>query len=255
MKYGISTLSIVPIRAEADDTSEMVNQVLFGEKFKVLESQKKWSKIRLSHDKYEGWICNKQWEEIEKEYYDTLVKSEKSYTTDVLDIVRTENHLQTIVMASVLPSENPEEFKLSDKEYLFEGMSCRKEKEKIKITENAMMYLNSPYLWGGRTPFGIDCSGFTQMVYRLQGIDLPRDAYQQAEVGTTLSFVEESEAGDLAFFDNAEGKVIHVGIILDNNHIIHASGKVRIDRIDQQGIFNKEEGKHTHKLRLIKSIC
>mgnify|MGYP003978580471 FL=1 len=126
---------------------------------------------------------------------------------------------------------------------------------KIKITENAMMYLNSPYLWGGRTPFGIDCSGFTQMVYRLQGIDLPRDAYQQAEVGTTLSFVEESEAGDLAFFDNAEGKVIHVGIILDNNHIIHASGKVRIDRIDQQGIFNKEEGKHTHKLRLIKSIC
>ena len=116
------------------------------------------------------------------------------------------------------------------------------------------MYLNTPYLWGGRGPLGIDCSGFTQMVYRLQGVELPRDAYQQAEVGTTLSFIEESEAGDLAFFDNAEGKIIHVGMILADNHIIHASGKVRIDRLDQQGVFNAEERTHTHKLRLIKSI-
>ena len=127
--------------------------------------------------------------------------------------------------------------------------------EKSKIITTALRFLNSPYLWGGRTPLGIDCSGFTQMVYRLQGIDLPRDAYQQSEVGTTLSFIEESEAGDLAFFDDQEGKITHVGIMLEDNHIIHASGKVRIDRIDQQGIFNKETGKHTHKLRLIKSIC
>ena len=110
-------------------------------------------------------------------------------------------------------------------------------------------------MWGGRSPLGIDCSGLTQMIYRLQGIDLPRDAYEQAKVGTTLSFVDESESGDLAFFDDDEGKIIHVGIILEENYIIHASGKVRIDRIDQQGIFNTEIGSHTHKLRLIKSIC
>ena len=126
--------------------------------------------------------------------------------------------------------------------------------KKKKISENALLYLNAPYLWGGRSPLGIDCSGFTQMVYRLQGTKLPRDAYQQAEVGTTLSFIEESQSGDLAFFDDKEGKIIHVGIILENNHIIHSSGKVRIDRIDQQGIFNTEKGHHTHKLRLIKSI-
>jgi len=126
--------------------------------------------------------------------------------------------------------------------------------EKDKVIDNAMMYLNSPYLWGGRTPFGIDCSGFSQMVYRLNGVDLPRDAHEQAEVGTTLSFVEESESGDLAFFDNNEGKIIHVGIILDSNSIIHASGKVRVDKIDQQGIFNQNSGIHTHKLRLIKKI-
>ena len=110
-------------------------------------------------------------------------------------------------------------------------------------------------MWGGRSPLGIDCSGLTQMIYRLQGIDLPRDAYEQAKVGTTLSFVDESESGDLAFFDDDEGKIIHVGIILEENYIVHASGKVRIDRIDQQGIFNTEIGSHTHKLRLIKSIC
>ena len=139
--------------------------------------------------------------------------------------------------------------------YEFNGLTTPGFVKKEKITENALIYLNAPYLWGGRTPLGIDCSGLTQMIYRLQGIDLPRDAYQQAKVGTTLSFIEESEPGDLAFFDNEEGKVIHVGIILKDNHIIHASGKVRIDRIDQQGIFNSEIGNHTHKLRLIKSIC
>ena len=139
--------------------------------------------------------------------------------------------------------------------YQFNGLTTPGFTQKDKLIENALIYLNAPYLWGGRSPLGIDCSGLTQMVYRLQGIDLPRDAYQQAEVGTTLSFIEESEPGDLAFFDNNEGKVIHVGIIMENNHIIHASGKVRIDSIDQQGIFNKNLGKHTHKLRLIKSIC
>ena len=131
---------------------------------------------------------------------------------------------------------------INNEMYQFDGLTTPGFVKKEKLVENALMYLNAPYLWGGRSPVGIDCSGFTQIVYRLQGVDLPRDAYQQAKVGTTLSFVEESEPGDLAFFDNNEGKIIHVGIILEDNHIVHASGKVRIDRIDQQGIFNTELG-------------
>ena len=162
---------------------------------------------------------------------------------------------QPIVIGSILPSYKSGHALINNEMYQFDGLTTPGFIKKDKLVENALMYLNAPYLWGGRSPLGIDCSGFTQMVYRLQGVDLPRDAYQQAEVGTTLSFVEESEPGDLAFFDNAEGKITHVGIILEDNHIIHASGKVRIDRIDQQGVFNTEIGNHTHKLRLIKSIC
>ena len=253
MKYGLSNLSIVPMRAEATDLSEMVNQILFGEQYKIIESRKKFSKIRLSHDKYEGWICNKQLLEIDKVDYDNLLSSDKNYTTDVLDIIKSDS-FQTIVMGSVLPKTQDSIFKFNNTDYTFEGLTVSGKQEKEILITNAMMYLNSPYLWGGRTPFGIDCSGLSQMVYRLNGIDLPRDADDQAEVGTTLSFVEESEPGDLAFFDNEEGKIVHVGIMLENNHIIHASGKVRIDRIDQQGIFNTDTGSHTHKLRLIKSI-
>mgnify|MGYP001398360170 FL=1 len=254
MQYGISNLSIVPIRNEATDQSEMVNQILFGEHFKVLNLKKKWSKIRLAHDRYEGWICNKQWLKISEEDYKQLDKDISTMTTDVLDII-TKDHHQPIVIGSILPFYKSGHARINNEMYQFDGLTTPGFVNKEKLIENAFIYLNAPYLWGGRSPLGIDCSGLTQMIYRLQGIDLPRDAYQQAKVGTTLSFVDESEPGDLAFFDNQEGEVTHVGMILEDNYIIHASGKVRIDRIDQQGIFNAEIGNHTHKLRLIKSIC
>ena len=254
MKFGISNLSIIPQRSEANDKAEMINQILFGEHFKVLEIRKKWSKIRLSHDSYEGWICNKQWQAISEEDYKQLDKDVATITTDILDII-TKEYQQPIVIGSVLPFYKSGHALINEEMYKFDGLSTQGYVDKNKLRQNALIFLNAPYVWGGRSPLGIDCSGLTQIVYRLQGIDLPRDAYQQAKVGTTLSFIEESEVGDLAFFDDKEGKVIHVGIILEDNHIIHASGKVRIDRIDQQGIFNSEIGKHTHKLRLIKSIC
>ena len=125
---------------------------------------------------------------------------------------------------------------------------------KKEIIQKAFIFLNTPFLWGGKTPFGIDCSGFTQMVYKLCGYQLLRDAKKQATQGEVLSFIEESEPGDLAFFDNENGEIIHVGIILKEYHIIHAFGKVRIDTLDHSGIFNAELQKHTHKLRVIKKM-
>jgi cell wall-associated NlpC family hydrolase len=143
---------------------------------------------------------------------------------------------------------------IGENSYEYSGDTLQAVKDRELILSSAYTYLHSPYLWGGRTPFGIDCSGLTQMAYRFGGIDLPRDAWQQAELGNALSFIDESEPGDLAFFDNKEGKITHVGLLLEDNRIIHASGQVRIDPIDQTGIYNKDLKRHTHKLRVIKRI-
>ena len=160
-----------------------------------------------------------------------------------------------IGLGSTLPFYDGEHCLINDQRFHFEGAQQPNEKNrKSDVVNTAFMYLHAPYLWGGRSPMGIDCSGFTQMAYRLNGKSIPRDASQQIKFGRTLSFIEEAEPGDLAFFDDAEGNIVHVGMILENNHILHASGKVRVDRVDQQGIFNEELGTHTHKLRLIKDI-
>ena len=253
MQFGISILSVIPIRELPSDKSEMTTQLIFGEHYKILEQKKKWSRIKIAHDKYTGWISNNQIHIIYQEEYDKLDKEIVTLTTDILDIIEGESN-QPIVIGSVLPTYKSDHALIKNKMYKFLGKKTQGFSEKKHLVNNALIFLNTPYLWGGRTPFGIDCSGFTQIVYRLQGINIPRDAYQQAEVGNTLSFIEESEEGDLAFFDDSEGKITHVGIIMNNNNIIHASGKVRIDKLDQQGIFNIEKKIHTHKLRIIKSI-
>lgn len=248
MEYGISNLSIVPIRSEPSDLSEMVTQLLYGEHFKVLEKRKKWSYIRISFDGYEGWVDNKQYLSITGEHYDLLDQTQLSLSSDIVDFVTCgSNQLLAVSMGSSISSTNI----LS---HLFEGNSVSGIFPKGNIINCAVSYLNTPYLWGGKTPFGIDCSGFTQMVYKLNGYKLLRDASKQATQGEALSFIEESEPGDLAFFDNEEGKITHVGIIMEDNYIIHAHGKVRIDRLDHSGIFNTDLRNHTHRLRVIKRI-
>ena len=248
MKYGICNLSIVPLRAEAADSSELVTQVLYGEVFKVLESRKKWSRIRLAFDSYEAWIDNKQFLFIEEENYNDISTQTPIVCEDLVDMVSTKDkQMLSIVMGSSLNG-------LAILNHDFEGSSVEAKFAKDNLINTALLYLNTPYLWGGKTPFGIDCSGFTQMVYKLNGYRLKRDASQQVEQGEALSFIEESEPGDLAFFDNAEGDITHVGIIMKDNYIIHAHGKVRIDRLDHTGIFNIQTSLHTHKLRVIKRI-
>jgi hypothetical protein len=248
MKYGICNLSMVPLRAEAADSSELVTQVLYGELFKVLESRKKWSRIRLAFDGYEAWIDNKQFLFIEEDNYKHLSKQTPVVSEDLVDMVTTKDkQILSIVLGSSL---NGLDFLNHD----FEGSSVQENFAKDNLIDTAILYLNTPYLWGGKTPFGIDCSGLTQMVYKINGYPLKRDANQQVEQGEALSFIEESEPGDLAFFDNPEGDITHVGIIMKDNYIIHAHGKVRIDRLDHTGIFNIQTNLHTHKLRVIKRI-
>lgn len=248
MQYGVCNLGIVPIRLEPTDTSEMVTQALYGDFFKVLEQRKKWSRIRFAYDKYEGWIDNKQYVEIEEDQYVQLVNSDIALSKNLIQFVSDDaDSIYPIPLGSDLNC-------LHILKQKFEGNMITEKSEKSKIIDTSFLYLNTPYLWGGKSPFGIDCSGFTQMVYKLNGYQLLRDASQQATQGAALSFIEESEPGDLAFFDNADGNIIHVGIIMKDNYIIHAHGKVRIDRLDHSGIYNIDKKMHTHRLRVIKKI-
>jgi gamma-D-glutamyl-L-lysine dipeptidyl-peptidase len=255
MLYGICNLSIVSLRREASDTSEMVSQVLFGEHFKVLEKRKEWSKIRIHFDSCEGFIDNKQYVEITEEYYSQLSNSTIPLSSELIDFITDKKgNLTTICLGSSLPSYTSKKVSINDVEYAYEGSIINKKLSKEYILKTAFMYLNSPYFWGGKTPFGVDSSGFTQMVYKLCGYQLLREAKEQATQGEVLSFIEESEPGDLAFFDDHEGSITHVGIIMKDNYIIHVHGKVRIDRLDHSGIYNVDTKRHTHKLRVIKKI-
>jgi hypothetical protein len=251
--FGICNLAIIPLRFEPSDKSEIVSQVLFGEHFEILEQFKQWARIKMQYDGYEGWVDSKQFQLISESNFNQLSEDAIIVNADLIEYITAPNNLLIpIPLASSLSFLNHSE--INTVNFDFEGTKISGIKPKKELINTAFMYLNAPYLWGGKTPFGIDCSGFTQMVYKLNGYKLLRDASQQAKQGEPLSFIEESEPGDLAFFDNDEGNIIHVGIIMENNYIIHASGKVRIDRLDHLGIYNAEINKHTHKLRVIKKI-
>ncbi|WP_116787397.1 C40 family peptidase [Flavobacterium psychrotrophum] len=251
--FGICNLAIVPLRLEPSDRSEMTSQVLFGEHFKILEQTEKWSRIEIGFDGYNGWIDNKQFRNISESEYSALQHTDPVMNGDLIEFIASPNNqLLPISLGSAITHLENEG--LNPEQYHFEGLKTTGVKEKANIVDTAYLYLNAPYLWGGKTPFGIDCSGMVQMVYKLNGYNLLRDASQQATQGEALSFIEESEPGDLAFFDNDEGRIIHVGIIMEDNYIIHAHGKVRIDRLDHLGIYNVDTGRHSHKLRVIKKI-
>ncbi|HBV17127.1 C40 family peptidase [Chryseobacterium carnipullorum] len=237
MNKGICNVTVAPVRAENSDKAEIVTEMLFGESADILEVNKNWTKIKMHYDGYEGWIDTKQLRLVTEE-----------------DLARRKVTLVTEDFSSVLMKDGKTLLSMGS-EVEFPVVASRRSHDlRESIALAAKEFLNVPYLWGGKSFFAIDCSGFTQLVYKIHDIKLPRDTYQQAEIGVPLTFVEESQPGDLAFFENPEGKIIHVGIMLDNQRIIHASGKVRIDILDSTGIFNKEMNKHTHKLRVIKNL-
>lgn len=249
MQYGICPLSVVPIRSIADDAGEMTSQLLYGEHFKILERRKFWSRIRMAFDDFEGWVSSRQIAVIESENYEGIENGEDvKYASDLISFVSSDSGvLLPIIVGSTIQD-------VKELPHTFEGAMTDSKNNKSDLLKTAMLYINAPFLSGGRTPFGIDSSGFTQMAYKINGYSLKRKSSEQSAQGDALSFIEECEPGDLAFFDNNEGVIDHVGIIMKDNYVIHAFGKVRIDRIDHTGIFNTETGSYTHSLRVIKKI-
>lgn len=244
-------VSVAPLRKEAAHRSEMISELLMGECVEVLETTKDFWKIKCLYDGYEGWCQKSQLTEVEDHFYNnnhqfltaqpitTALCNGKSIFLPGGSFIGCFNHeVLAIGNTTITFPETPFQFKELN--------------EDVNIYEVLHPYINVPYLWGGKSIFGIDCSGFAQQVYKMLDIKLPRDAYQQAVEGVAVGFLQEAQLGDLAFFDNEEGRITHVGIILNDEHIIHASGKVRVDKIDNMGIVNTETNERTHKLRLIK---
>ena len=188
------------MRSDPSDRAEMVNQLLQGDTFEILEQQEKWSLVRCDYDGYEGWVDNKQWKPT---------------------------------------TANP-------------NMSMGNETSPATYAEQH--FLDAPYLWGGRTIMGIDCSGLTQVCFRACGIRLLRDASQQATQGLPIDSISHGQRDDLCFFCNPQGRIIHVGIYMGDNRIIHASGQVRIDTLTPEGIFNHELNTITHRFHSIRRI-
>jgi hypothetical protein len=250
MEYGICNLAVIPLRAEPSDKSEQVSQLLFGEAFEILEWKDRWVKVVTAYDEYPGWIGRLQFAMLGHIAYKTLKQSPAPIT------------YRAVTQAWKKPDNSVLYLPIGSSLVFLKGTTCNINNEKFEIigeigeTEaldvTAKSFLNTPYLWGGRTHYGIDCSGFTQAVFKLQDIYLRRDASMQAEQGSVVDFISEARLGDLAFFDNDEGRITHVGIMLNNSNIIHASGRVKIDRIDNQGIYSEEQKRYTHKLRIIK---
>ena len=254
MEYGISILGVVPLRSEAKDQSEIISQVLFGQHFKILETQPKWIKIELASDQYVGWICAKQYHEITHEDYDNLSLNEFPLVEDTFTSITDLHTNETIPisMGAVLPYYHKGMVKIRNKKFKYNGdLSTNKSKDIIHV---AKQFINAPYLWGGKSILGIDCSGFTQLVYQMCGIYLPRDAYQQAEEGELIQNLDDIVNGDLIFFINNNDKIHHVGIAMDEKSIIHASGKVRIDQLSNNGIIHAESKSLSHKFHSIKRV-
>ena len=253
MSYAVCCVPVAPVRIDSDHRSEMVSQLLFGECCIITIVEKNgWVKIVNKTDAYTGWCSQSHFQEIDDTHY---YFEEINLTSDWVNEIDYNGHMMWVPLGSSLTAiKNGNVFWRKNTVHytgnVWEAAAAKHDTKTIK--QLAFKFLNTTYLWGGRSVFGIDCSGFTQSVYKFLNIPLLRDARQQATQGVLVSFLQEAHCGDLAFFDNDEGEIIHVGILLNAHEIIHAAGKVRIDKIDNEGIVDADTGKRTQRLRIIK---
>lgn len=254
MLYAVCCVPVASIRKEPSHSSEMTTQLLFGEGCKILLTEKDWVLVQCQYDEYEGWCQLNQLAEI---ILDDFLYAKRDMAFDWVNEIKYNGMQMRIPFGSSLTGVTNGKGEWKKNTLSYEGKVwelSRAQKTGKSVRGIAFRYLNSAYLWGGRSVYGVDCSGFTQMVFKFFSVLLPRDAAHQSEKGEVVGFLQEAKLGDLAFFDDADGNINHVGILLSDFEIIHAAGKVRIDKIDNQGILNVDTAQRTHKLRIIKRV-
>ncbi|MCZ2224003.1 MAG: C40 family peptidase [Chitinophagales bacterium] len=249
MNFAACFVPVAPLRAEASHKSEMISQLLFGECVLITDSTKDFFKVTCMYDNYEGWCAKNQLTEVDEIFYQN---NHQKTTTQYLTEAEYNHQIIHIPSGSFIGCTKNNQLSIGNTNIVFKENSLND--STINIEDIMFSYLNTPYLWGGKSVFGIDCSGFVQQIFKTIGVTLSRDAYQQAEQGSSIGFLQEVKIGDLAFFDNEDGRITHVGIILDDEKIIHASGSVRIDKIDNAGIIHSLNKQRTHNLRLLKRL-
>ncbi len=250
---GICVIPAIPMRKEPSHRSELVSQLLFGDMYSIAEQTSNWLKIRSADDRYEGWIDMIQHFTPGTSELERLKKVEHYFTADLTNIMINMNDGTEFLLSAGSRIYGKHEFSIGDIKFKYTGHTFQPEFSDVRksILQTARKFLHVPYIWGGKTTMGLDCSGFTQIIYRVHNINLERDAGQQCSDKPNLS-LRESKPGDLAFFGDNE-KITHVGIISEAGKIIHCSGKVRIDNLDETGIFQTDSGRYTHYLKYVRS--
>ncbi|SDD52911.1 C40 family peptidase [Niabella drilacis] len=255
MKQGMVVVPAAPVRKKPHHKYEMVNQLLFGEKVAILSAKRKgWVKIKSLYDGYKGWVTQHMIRETGR---DASKNGAPMLAGALLNTILVDGLPMHIPMGAFIWLSGEGRMVAGNREYRYGGALAAPVTDpagiRAAIEQYARQWLNAPYLWGGKTILGVDCSGFAQTIFKMAGIVLQRDAWQQAQEGLVVKKLQDARPGDLAFFDDQQ-EIVHVGILLGPDQIIHASGQVRIDTIDKKGIINVETGKRTHRLKLIKRM-
>lgn len=258
---GISLYSVIPVRAEASEAAEQTTQILFGESFDILEQQPRWTRVRLHLDGQEGWIDAKMCTPMSDQEYQSYAAAWPSAAIVAFPMAYavSENNGQTIPLTAGTRLTGYKDGRFEVLGVGFRIDSSMIITEPIALNEQNLLktvrfFLNIPYLWGGKNAMGMDCSGFTQVVMSLFGKKLKRNASEQVAQGREIKSLDKIHAGDLVFFDHEDGKISHVGIAIDSSRVIHCSGRVKVEKLDETGIFNAEKGEYSHHLVAIRRI-
>ncbi len=257
MTYGLCILPVVPLRSESSEKAEQCTQLLFGDVFTVIKSDQSRSYVEVFQDSYRGWVDKKQYVQISREDFFLLSHAKPLYSADFINPTTVTNTKTGQVLSLRLPFACcffSKRYSIGD--YTIDATQTTLLKPQPFTPEDLNKYIShflyAPYLWGGKSNFATDCSGFTQTIFKLFGIKLLRDASQQITQGTAVESLQSAKAGDLAFFSNPQGRIVHVGILLGKDKIVHASGYVRTDGIDSKGILRREDQTYTHTLHSIR---